>query len=187
LIYFASPKNPGYNLIMKKILIGLAILISLGCGTSAKMRETLRNRENAINKTGLYCGSFPGESLEEDEIALNLKMAEKCDPARPFSIMTYESHEPKGIMYCCSTDPAKKIPPVPPTPSPSPLPLSPHTMPHLKAPARPAPAPHAVTPAPSPSTVAQILAAPPPPPAPAVTTTPGVIATPAVPAQQTYH
>ncbi len=88
---------------MKKIILwgcGLAILIS-GCSGAQKTRRD--ERERLVQSKGVYCDFVSESDYTDVDIELNLRIAKKCDPSKPFNITSHKrvSDNP-GVLYCCN-------------------------------------------------------------------------------------
>ncbi len=71
-----------------------------GC-SSNKKKQALR--EKVATQSGLYCDFVNGDKFKEIELELNLAMATKCDPDKPYSVSNYKNaSEVHGLVYCCS-------------------------------------------------------------------------------------
>ncbi len=97
---------------MKKILlkttsclvfIPLVVFLFSGCASERKARQA--ERDKLSNSTGMYCDFVNGDQYHDVDVQMNLQMAKKCDPQKPFSISNFRnSSEMFGIVYCCNTN-----------------------------------------------------------------------------------
>ncbi len=97
-------------------------LLAQGC-TSAQVRDSRKKRDTAVSKYGMYCDFVKSDSVLETEVELNVRMSDRCDAARPFSITSYNTAtDVHGVLFCCSLDPEKAkaratVTPPPPGPA----------------------------------------------------------------------
>lgn len=88
------------RLIKSFMTLALFAVVFAGCSTNKKKHDL---RERAANATGLFCDFVNGDKHKEVELELNVSMARKCDPEKPYSITGYRNaSEVHGLMYCCS-------------------------------------------------------------------------------------
>lgn len=81
----------------------LAALMFLSGCASSEFRERHQRREQLAQSKGLYCGFISGDEFPDLDVELNLVMANKCDPNRPFSVTPYKNSSAKnGVIYCCN-------------------------------------------------------------------------------------
>jgi hypothetical protein len=87
---------------MKKILVILfGVVFGLGCSTAQKERREARDR--VASQTGLLCDFVNESDYKDVDVELNLRMGNKCNSAKPFSVSGYKRmNESSGFMYCCS-------------------------------------------------------------------------------------
>jgi hypothetical protein len=72
-----------------------------GCGTAQKQR--LEQRDKLAAATGMYCEFISGDVHNDIDVELNLQLAKRCDPLKPFTMTNYKnSSENYGVIYCCS-------------------------------------------------------------------------------------
>lgn len=91
---------------MKFALLATVLSITAFCLSSCSSAQKARQaeREKVAAVTGFYCDFVNGDEFKDAEVALNLTMAKRCDPAKPFSMTGYKNaSEIHGIVYCCST------------------------------------------------------------------------------------
>ena len=128
-----------------KFHLGFFVLIAVvvnGCASS-QVRESRKKRDTAVSKYGMFCDFVKSDSVLETEVELNVRMSDRCDPARPFSITNYSSaNDVRGVLFCCSLDPekAKARSVVTPTPAPTIGTSAGSAKSNATAPASPAPA-----------------------------------------------
>lgn len=79
-----------------------------GCA-SAKFKERQMQRDKLAASSGMFCEFVSGEDHPDVDVEMNMKMAQKCDASKPFSITSYKnSSENFGLVYCCSVAKAEK-------------------------------------------------------------------------------
>ena len=79
-----------------------------GCA-SAKFKERQMQRDKLAATSGMFCEFVSGEDHPDVDVEMNMKMAQKCDASKPFSITSYKnSSENFGLVYCCSVAKAEK-------------------------------------------------------------------------------
>ncbi len=79
-----------------------------GCA-SAKFKERQMQRDKLAASSGMFCEFVSGEDYPDVDVEMNMKMAQKCDASKPFSITSYKnSSENFGLVYCCSVAKAEK-------------------------------------------------------------------------------
>jgi hypothetical protein len=85
----------------KILLLFVCMVFSGGCATISKERREAR--ETAASQSGLFCDFVNESDFRDVEVELNLRMANKCNSAKPFSVSGYKRlNESAGFMYCCS-------------------------------------------------------------------------------------
>ncbi len=78
-----------------------------GC-SSTQVRESRKKRDTAVSRFGMFCDFVKSDAILETEVELNVRMSDRCDPARPFSISSYNTaNDVHGVLFCCSLDPEK--------------------------------------------------------------------------------
>jgi hypothetical protein len=87
---------------MKKILVLIVGLVfGVGCTTAQKERRETRDR--VASQSGLLCDFVNESDYKDVDVELNLRMANKCNSSKPFSVSGYKRlNESAGFMYCCS-------------------------------------------------------------------------------------
>ncbi|MEZ0393388.1 MAG: hypothetical protein ACAH59_14305 [Pseudobdellovibrionaceae bacterium] len=86
-----------------RTLIVLSSLMILSACASNKIKERKDQRDKAAQASKFYCDFVNGEIYPDLDIALNLEMAKRCDPEKPFSLTQYKTPtENNGVIYCCS-------------------------------------------------------------------------------------
>ena len=89
------------RLIKSFMTLALFATVLAGCSSNKKKYEL---RDKIASSSGLFCDFINGDKYKEVEIELNVAMARKCDPDKPYSITGYRNaSEVHGMMYCCST------------------------------------------------------------------------------------
>jgi hypothetical protein len=87
---------------MNRILV-ILVCLSLGIGCSTAQKERREARDRIANQAGFLCDFVNESDFKDIEIELNLRMANKCNSAKPFSVSGYKRlNESSGFMYCCS-------------------------------------------------------------------------------------
>jgi hypothetical protein len=88
---------------MNKILVLLICVVTIvGCSSAQKIRREERDR--LVSKSGLLCDFVNEADFKDVDIELNLRMANKCNSAKPFSISGYKRVDTSsGFMFCCAT------------------------------------------------------------------------------------
>jgi hypothetical protein len=88
---------------MNKILVLLVCgVFGIGCSTAQKERREARDR--VASQAGLLCDFVNESDFKDVDIELNLRMGNKCNSAKPFSISGYKRlNESSGFMFCCAT------------------------------------------------------------------------------------
>lgn len=79
-----------------------ALLLS-GCA-SGTFKARQEQREKLASSTGMFCEFISGDLFPDLDVELSMKMANRCDSGKSFSIANYRnSSDQPGIIYCCST------------------------------------------------------------------------------------
>lgn len=87
---------------MKKICIFL-MLASWMIGCSSAQKARLDTRDKIVQQSGLFCDFVNEADYKDVDIELNLRMGNKCNGVKPFSISGYKKfNESQGFMFCCS-------------------------------------------------------------------------------------
>ncbi|MGZ3768982.1 MAG: hypothetical protein ACXVCP_06800 [Bdellovibrio sp.] len=85
------------------VLATSAALILSGCA-SGTFKARQEQREKLANSTGMYCEFISGDLFPDLDVELSMKMANRCDSNKNFSITNYKnSSDQPGVIYCCST------------------------------------------------------------------------------------
>lgn len=80
-------------------VLGLALT---GCA-SGRFKERQAQRDKVAATSGMFCEFVSGDEHPDVDVEMNLRMAQKCDSNKPFSITGYKnSSENFGVVYCCS-------------------------------------------------------------------------------------
>ena len=87
---------------MKKLICISGLFLTLiGCGTTQKAR--LEARDKVIQQSGMMCDFVNEADYKDVDIELNIRMANKCNGSKPFSVSGYKRfNESQGFMYCCN-------------------------------------------------------------------------------------
>lgn len=89
----------------------LSFVVS-GCASSA-MKQRKEQRDKVAQNSRLYCEFINGEIYNDIDVALNLEMAKRCDPDKPYTLTQYKTpSENQGILYCCTMGAGKSVNPV---------------------------------------------------------------------------
>lgn len=85
------------------IIFAAAIgLVLTGCA-SGRFKERQAQRDKVAGTSGMYCEFVSGDEHPDVDVEMNLRMAQRCDANKPFSITGYKnSSENFGLVYCCS-------------------------------------------------------------------------------------
>ena len=112
--------QPGHFNIGALSAVLAVALLAQGC-TSAQVRDSRKKRDTAVSKYGMFCDFVKSDSILETEVELNVRMSDRCDAARPFSITSYNTAtDVHGVLFCCSLDPEKARARATVTPPPAP-------------------------------------------------------------------
>lgn len=85
----------------KFMVLFVCMVFGMGCATSSKERKEAR--DHAAIQSGLFCDFVNESDYRDVEVELNIRMANKCNGSKPFSISGYKRlNESAGFMYCCS-------------------------------------------------------------------------------------
>ena len=77
--------------------------LMLSACASSKFKESQAQREKMASSAGLYCEFVSGDVYPDLDVELNMKMANRCDSNRSFSITNYKNvSDQNGVMYCCA-------------------------------------------------------------------------------------
>ncbi|MFS4458280.1 hypothetical protein [Bdellovibrio sp. HCB2-146] len=91
------------------VLSVMSALMMSACASS-KFKERQAQREKMASSAGLYCEFVSGDVYPDLDVELNMKMAQRCDANRSFSITNYKNvSDQNGVMYCCAM-PSKEEP-----------------------------------------------------------------------------
>lgn len=87
---------------MKNIIFGILLLLTvIGCGTAHKAR--LEARDKVVQQSGMMCDFVNESDYKDIDIELNIRMANKCNGNKPFSVSGYKRfNESQGFLYCCN-------------------------------------------------------------------------------------
>ncbi len=100
----------------------IAVFMLSSCASS-KFKERQIQREKAANSAGVYCEFLSGDIFPDLDVELNLKMAQRCDASRNFSITNYKnSSDQNGVMYCCAMAGSQRVASTPPLAAQAPVP-----------------------------------------------------------------
>lgn len=96
------------SLIKNAVLLITLVGALSACSSNRKKHD---HRDKIASSSGLYCDFVNGDKHKEVELELNISMARKCDPEKPFSLTGYRNAaEVHGLMYCCSVKKAESSP-----------------------------------------------------------------------------
>jgi hypothetical protein len=85
----------------KILFVSIALLLS-GCA-SGKFKERQEQREKVSATSGMFCEFVSGDVFPDLDVELNLRMAQRCDSNKNFTLANYKnSSEQNGIIYCCA-------------------------------------------------------------------------------------
>lgn len=84
------------------IPLTLSALFLSGCA-SGTFKARQEQREKLAASTGMYCEFISGDLFPDVDVELSMKMANRCDSSKSFSITNYKnSSDQAGVIYCCS-------------------------------------------------------------------------------------
>lgn len=91
----------GHGRLIKGIIaLSMAAAALTGCASNKKKYD---QRDKVASSSGLFCDFVNGDKTKEVEVELNLSMAKKCDPEKPYSVTGYKNaSEVHGLVYCCN-------------------------------------------------------------------------------------
>lgn len=79
-----------------------AVVLS-GCA-SGTFKARQEQREKLANSTGMFCEFISGDLFPDLDVELSMKMANRCDANKNFSVTNYKnSSDQPGVIYCCAT------------------------------------------------------------------------------------
>lgn len=85
----------------KLLLLLVCVVFGVGCSTAQKERREARDR--IAGQSGLLCDFVNESDYKDVDVELNLRMANKCNAVKPFSISGYKRlNDSAGFMFCCS-------------------------------------------------------------------------------------
>jgi len=106
----------GQGRLIKGIIVFSALTLVLSaCSSNRKKYE---QRDKVAASSGLFCDFVNGDKFKDVEVELNLNMAKKCDPEKPYSVSGYKNaSDVHGLVYCCNmkriAEAQPKVQPVP--------------------------------------------------------------------------
>ncbi|AHZ83585.1 hypothetical protein AB1A81_14695 [Bdellovibrio bacteriovorus] len=89
----------------RRLLFALSTsaLILSGCA-SGSFKARQEQREKMAASTGMFCEFLSGDVYHDLDVELSMKMANRCDANRNFSITNYKNtSDQNGVIYCCAT------------------------------------------------------------------------------------
>lgn len=97
----------------KSVILAVSAVALLSACASNKIKERKEQRDKVAQTSKMYCEFINGEIYPDIDVALNLEMAKRCDPEKPFSLTQYKTpSESSGIIYCCGIASAKPVAPM---------------------------------------------------------------------------
>lgn len=92
----------------KHLIVLLAAALFAQSCASSQIRESRKKRDATNARFGMFCDFVKADSSQETEVEVNVRMGDRCDTERPFSITGFtNAYDQRGIMFCCSMDPEK--------------------------------------------------------------------------------
>ncbi|AFY02804.1 hypothetical protein [Bdellovibrio bacteriovorus] len=83
--------------------LSTSALILSGCA-SGSFKARQEQREKMAASTGMFCEFLSGDVYHDLDVELSMKMANRCDANRNFSITNYKNtSDQNGVIYCCAT------------------------------------------------------------------------------------
>lgn len=85
------------------LLFSSSVLVLSGCA-SGTFKARQEQREKMAASSGMFCEFLSGDIYHDLDVELSMKMANRCDANRNFSITNYKnSSDQNGVIYCCAT------------------------------------------------------------------------------------
>ena len=85
------------------ISVMFLVVVINGCSSAQKARKEERDKV-ALSK-GVFCDFVSESDFKDVDVELNLRLAKRCNTAKPFSISGYKRvSENPGVLFCCNSE-----------------------------------------------------------------------------------
>jgi hypothetical protein len=85
------------------VWLALIILFGLSCSGRKAREARLKERDEVIKQSRLYCQFLSGEDFPDIDVKTNIEVGKKCDESKPLSLSHYVTPSKiSGVLYCCN-------------------------------------------------------------------------------------